>query len=1116
MYCELQARRIVVLHSPSGAGKSSLVQAGLIPRLQEEKFDVWTPIRVNLDPTGLDGVPEGTNRYLLSAMLSLEEELPQGRRRGPAELAGIDFGEYLHTRPRRKKQQGRPVVLLFDQLEEVLTVEPRALDAKRDFFIALGQALTDEAYWALLIIREDFLAAFAPYRDRIPTQMANTLRLDLLGLEGAREAAEQPALAGGREFPAVDKLIRDLSTVQVQQADGSFVAEQGVHVEPVQLQVVCRRLWGAMPADDLSIDEEDIAQYASVSESLAGYYAIAVSEAAGSDPGVERAIREWFGDQVIVGGIRSQVRQGPEQSGGLDNARIETLLGSYLVRAEHRAGANWFELSHDRLVGPIEQDNERWENEHLHPLQVHAKEWELGKRDPSLLLERDMLPEAVEWVEQYPQLVTDVEREFIARSSELRRQQVWSRRKRWLWGAGVATAVIVLGQAGWRHWNLRQRTEACETSGAQVEQVWNETRRRKVVEGLMATGTSQAATTAEKVMPWIDGQAEAWREARVDACLSAEVRDEWDEETYERALWCLEDGRMQLDVLVEDLMHADIQILHGAVAAAAGQELLGSCTDPEALALLPAPPSGDRPRVRALMVELVRLARLERSGSSEEALVLARQVLEQAETLGWAPLEIAARYRMGLAQASVGAYADAQRTLEQTYFDAAAVVPSLSFLAARELLRLVGYRQARYEEGLLWGRHAKVVLEAIPDGEDLGRAGLLSGVAEVYLELGAHRKALVAAERANALWEAALGPQHPVVARSLNNVGNIYNTIGAYDRARELYERALAVEKEALGAVHPHVAASYNNLAVVLQAMGKVDEAMEHSERALAMMKETRGPEHPDVAQCLHTMASIQGAAGATDEAKALYEQAIALKEKSLGTEHPRVADSLMGLGVIQRRIGAHAEAKDSYARVVSIREQALGSTHPYVAQGLQGLGLAQLASGEHEAARASLQRVLVITEEVLGHEHPLVASALGELARVDIRTGALERAQQRLSRALAISEQARGPEDPQTAELLVDLAELALAQLREANAISKAERALSVLTESDAAPSSIDRARFVLARALWDVGVDEGRDRPRAVALARQVRAARRDAEERDVDGEDVDAWLEEHVLER
>src|SRR5262245_139152 len=74
LFNHLQARRVVVLHSPSGAGKSSLVQAGLVPKLQRSGFDVWKPVRVNLDPQGLEGVREGTNRYLLSAMVSLEEE----------------------------------------------------------------------------------------------------------------------------------------------------------------------------------------------------------------------------------------------------------------------------------------------------------------------------------------------------------------------------------------------------------------------------------------------------------------------------------------------------------------------------------------------------------------------------------------------------------------------------------------------------------------------------------------------------------------------------------------------------------------------------------------------------------------------------------------------------------------------------------------------------------------------------------------------------------------------------------------------------------------------------------------------------------------------------------
>ena len=49
----LIAERIVLLHSPSGAGKSSLVQAGLIPLLAEEGFAVLPLIRPTEPPGAL-------------------------------------------------------------------------------------------------------------------------------------------------------------------------------------------------------------------------------------------------------------------------------------------------------------------------------------------------------------------------------------------------------------------------------------------------------------------------------------------------------------------------------------------------------------------------------------------------------------------------------------------------------------------------------------------------------------------------------------------------------------------------------------------------------------------------------------------------------------------------------------------------------------------------------------------------------------------------------------------------------------------------------------------------------------------------------------------------------
>src|SRR5580765_8193852 len=79
----LTSERIVVLYSPSGAGKSSLVQAGLIPKVRE-RFDVWGPSRVNQTP------PPGTeNRYVWSTIAGLEKS---------SSVAPICLKEYVSRR----------------------------------------------------------------------------------------------------------------------------------------------------------------------------------------------------------------------------------------------------------------------------------------------------------------------------------------------------------------------------------------------------------------------------------------------------------------------------------------------------------------------------------------------------------------------------------------------------------------------------------------------------------------------------------------------------------------------------------------------------------------------------------------------------------------------------------------------------------------------------------------------------------------------------------------------------------------------------------------------------------------------------------------------------------
>ena len=73
-------------------------------------------------------------------------------------------------------------------------------------------------------------------------------------------------------------------------------------------------------------------------------------------------------------------------------------------------------------------------------------------------------------------------------------------------------------------------------------------------------------------------------------------------------------------------------------------------------------------------------------------------------------------------------------------------------------------------------------------------------------------------ERALAIREKALGPDHPDVAKSLNNLALLYRAQGAYERAGPLYERALAIREKALGPDHPHTKMARENLAALRRA----------------------------------------------------------------------------------------------------------------------------------------------------------------------------------------------------------------------------------------------------------------------------------------------------------
>ncbi len=438
----LLAERIVLLYSPSGAGKSSLLNAGLIPRLREEGFRIRPTMRVGMEPPG--DAPAGANRHVLSALLSLEEDAKDSNF-DLKRLAGQTLASYLERGETEDPDAAE--VIVIDQFEEVLTAAPADIAAKQAFFAQLGAALRDERLWLIIAMREDFIAGLDPYRGALPTGLRTTFRLDLLGKDAALAAIKGPAAAAGVAFRdvAAEKLANDLREVRVPQADGSVVLQPGPHIEPVQLQVVCRSLWQQLRPEDREIGLDNLARLGDVDAALATYYDAQVEAAAQHCALPERALRQWIARHLVTAnGLRTQVLQMPNRTQGLDNAALTALVDAHLLRTDTRRGMTWFELGHDRIIKPLQESNARWFLAKLSPVQRQAELWSSRGRPEGLLLTS---AEEAERLLAAEEARPDTEREFLEQSRVVRRREAAAARNRLL--LRVLTILIVVIAVAW-------------------------------------------------------------------------------------------------------------------------------------------------------------------------------------------------------------------------------------------------------------------------------------------------------------------------------------------------------------------------------------------------------------------------------------------------------------------------------------------------------------------------------------------------------------------------------------------------------------------------------------------------------------------------------------------
>ena len=353
----ITAHRVVLLYAESGAGKTSLLNAGLGPQLEAEGFQVLPSARVfgqlgpDVDPRRL------SNPFSFNVMASLTN-----RSEGYADRVEVPVADVLGALPRAA--EGSPRVLVVDQFEELFTGYPDRWTDRRPFVEEIRDALDrDPLLRVALAIREDYLGRLTSLARLLPERLRTRYRLERLRKPAALRAIRDPLKATKRSFAegVAEWLVDDLMSIRVESDQGDTEQVKGEFVEPVQLQVVCQQLWDHLPEEVQTISTEHLRRFGDANQALAAFYEERVVHASRAGRTSVRRIRRWFERWLITpAGTRGTIYRGEKDTGGLRNEAVDDLERSHVIRGEIRAGARWYELTHDRFVDPIRSANAQW------------------------------------------------------------------------------------------------------------------------------------------------------------------------------------------------------------------------------------------------------------------------------------------------------------------------------------------------------------------------------------------------------------------------------------------------------------------------------------------------------------------------------------------------------------------------------------------------------------------------------------------------------------------------------------------------------------------------------------------------------------------------------------
>lgn len=323
---QILAHRSFILHGRSGAGKSSIVRAGLLPRLKSQGHSAFV-IRSFVDP-----LPQ-----MAAALLPVLQRDNSSSQTPPLDEMIASFVE---------SSPPCSVVFFFDQFEEFFLLLTET--SRRHFIDAVGKLFTNGALPVRLVfaLREDLLAEMSQLKPAIPEIFHHEYRLKRLSREQAATAIVEPAKTVGCQYETalVKRILDDLG-----EPDG---------VDPPQLQIVCDQLYDARD----SSGKLTVAAYerlGTASQMLAGYLERVLRRFHAADLRIAREVLKTLispDEQRLVlrvAELNARLKNFVANGAAPIHATIEELIAARVVRCRNQDGEGWLELAHDFLIAGI-------------------------------------------------------------------------------------------------------------------------------------------------------------------------------------------------------------------------------------------------------------------------------------------------------------------------------------------------------------------------------------------------------------------------------------------------------------------------------------------------------------------------------------------------------------------------------------------------------------------------------------------------------------------------------------------------------------------------------------------------------------------------------------------